>query len=78
MNVYSLYSVMAFVCVWVSNTWVWCGDGFLCKFLAKKGEKKYCLRKGVMLYLMSVVSNIGWRCQRRCFNTRLLNGVKFL
>ena len=32
---------MAFVCVWESNAWVWFCEGFICQFLAKKGEKGF-------------------------------------
>ena len=36
---FSLTTIMGFVRIWENCSWIWFCEGFLCQFLAKKGEK---------------------------------------
>ena len=59
---------MAFIRIWVSTTWIWCCEGFICQFLAKKGEKGFAQ----MVDLESALPDVLQRCRRGCLSLRMV------
>ena len=71
---FSLTTIMGFIRIWENCSWIWFCEGFLCQFLAKKGEKGYCY----YLTLPSLQQLLKILITKTCHKfSRNSNGVNF-